>query len=220
MSRRTLPLDDRLHDYLLANSLREHPCLRALRDLTVRHEHGGMQSSPEQVQLLALLIELMGATRVLEVGCFTGYGTLGMALALPPDGRIVTLDVNEDWAAIGRRFWREAGVEGRIELRLGLAQESLDALLAERGPASFDLAYIDADKKGYDDYWERALRLVRPGGLIALDNVLWAGAVADPADTSHQTEALRRLNAKLHRDQRVTLSLVPIGDGVTLARKR
>ncbi|HET6470013.1 MAG TPA: class I SAM-dependent methyltransferase, partial [Geminicoccaceae bacterium] len=155
MSRRTLPLDDRLHDYLLANSLREHPCLRALRDLTERHEHGGMQSSPEQVQLLALLIELMGATRVLEVGCFTGYGTLGMALALPPDGRIVTLDVNEDWAAIGRRFWREAGVEGRIELRLGLAQESLDALLAERGPASFDLAYIDADKKGYDEYWER-----------------------------------------------------------------
>jgi O-methyltransferase len=220
MTSRTLPLDGRLHDYLLANSLREHPALRALRAATEGHEHASMRSAPEQIQLLALLIELLGARRVLEVGCFIGYGTLGMALALPPAGRIVTLDVNADWAEIGRRWWREAGVEDRIELRLGPAQESLDRLLAGGGAESFDLVYIDADKKDYDLYYERALRLVRPGGLIALDNVLWGGAVADPADTSHQTQALRALNRKLHEDQRITLSLVPIGDGLTLARRR
>ncbi len=220
MSRGTTGLEDALQRYLVEATLREQPAQRALRAATDALPDAGMRSSPEQVQLLALLIELMGARRVLEIGCFTGYGTLGMALALPPDGKVVTLDVNADWSAIGRRFWGEAGVLDRIEMRLGLALESLDALLAEGAEGSFDLAYVDADKKTYDAYYERALRLVRPGGLIALDNVLWHGAVADPADSSHQTRALRALNAKIRGDDRVSMSLVPIGDGVMLARRR
>ncbi len=220
MSQGTTGLEDALQRYLLEATLREEPAQRALRAATDALPDAGMRSSPEQVQLLALLIELLGASRVLEIGCFTGYGTLGMALALPEGGKVVTLDVNADWSAIGRRYWREAGVLDRIEMRLGLALESLDALLAEGAEASFDMAYVDADKKSYDDYYERALRLVRPGGLIALDNVLWHGAVADPADNSRQTRTLRTLNAKIRGDDRVSMSLVPIGDGVMLARRR
>ena len=177
-----------------------------------------MRSSAEQAQLLAFLIELTGATRVLEVGCFTGYGTLAMALALPPGGRVVTLDVNDDWPAIGRRHWERAGVADRVELRVGLALEGLDGLRAEG--AVFDLAYVDADKKLYDAYYEAALALVRPGGIVALDNVLWGGAVADPDDEDRQTLVLRRLNAKIQADQRVSSLLLPVGDGLTLARKR
>jgi predicted O-methyltransferase YrrM len=157
---------------------------------------------------------------VLEVGCFTGYSALAMALALPPDGRLVTLEVNAEPIEIGGRAWRAAGVAERIEVRLGLALDSLDALLEEGAADTFDLAFIDADKKSYDAYYERALRLVRPGGLILLDNVLWGGAVADPADHERQTEAIRALNAKLHRDARISLSLLPLGDGLTVARKR
>lgn len=220
MSPRTPALPDRLHDYLLAVGLREHPALRALREATDALPEGDMRSSAEQMQLLALLIELIGAERVLEVGCFTGYGTLAMALALPPEGRVVTLDVNDHWAALGRRSWQEAGVAGRVELRLGLAEASLDRLLAEGAAGSFDLAYVDADKKLYDRYYERALALVRPGGVIALDNVLWHGAVADPSDRSRQAESLRALNAKIHADPRVSMVLLPVGDGLTLARKR
>ncbi len=220
MSQGTTGLEEALQRYLLEATLREEPAQRALRVATDALPDAGMRSSPEQVQLLGLLIELMGASRVLEIGCFTGYGTLGMALALPEGGKVVTLDVNADWSAIGRRFWREAGVLDRIEMRLGLALESLDGLLAEGAEASFDLAYVDADKKSYDDYYERALRLVRPGGLIALDNVLWHGAVADPSDNSRQTQTLRALNAKIREDERVSMSLVPIGDGVMLARRR
>jgi predicted O-methyltransferase YrrM len=220
MSQRTSSLDRRLHDYVVAVGVREHRCQRALREATDTLPDAGMRSSAEQVQLLALLIELLGARRVLEIGCFTGYGTLGMALALPAGGRIVTLDVNEDWAGIGRRYWREAGVEDRIELRLGLALDSLDRLVAEGAAGSFDLVYVDADKKLYDTYYERALRLVRPGGIVALDNVLWGGAVADPGDTSRQTVTLRELNARIHADARVTPCLLPIGDGLTVARRR
>jgi O-methyltransferase len=179
-----------------------------------------MQIAPEQGQLMALLVELTGARRVLEIGCFTGYSALAMALALPPDGRLITLDVNRDWSEIGRQAWREAGVEGRIEVRIGLALESLDQLLAGGAGESFDLAFIDADKKSYPDYYERALKLVRPGGLILLDNVLWGGTVADPDDREHQTTTLRTLNAALHRDERISLALLPIADGLTLARKR
>ena len=223
MSQDTLALDGRLRDYLLQWGLREHDSLAALRAETDRLGDGSMRSSAEQVQLLAFLVELIGAQRVLEVGCFTGYGTLGMALALPASGRLVTLDVNEDWAAIGRRHWRAAGVEDRIELRLGLALESLDALVA-RAPAAesapFDLAYIDADKKTYDAYYERVLALVRRGGVIALDNVLRGGAVADPTDGSHQTAAIRALNEKIHGDERVSSLLLPVGDGLMLLRKR
>jgi predicted O-methyltransferase YrrM len=220
MTRSTLLLDDRLQAYVLANSLREHPALARLRAQTAALAYADMQIAPEQGQLMALLVELTGARLVLEIGCFTGYSALAMALALPPEGRLITLDVNRDWSEIGRQAWREAGVEGRIEVRIGLALESLDAMLADGAADSFDLIFVDADKKSYPDYYERALRLVRPGGLILLDNVLWGGAVADPDDREHQTTTLRALNAKLHRDERISLSLVPIADGLTLARKR
>ena len=155
---------------------------------------------------------------MLEIGCFTGYGALAMALALPPDGRVVTLDVNEHWPAIGRSHWERAGVADRVELRIGLALDSLDGLAAEG--AAFDLAYVDADKKLYDTYYERALALVRPGGVIALDNILWGGAVADPDDDERQTEILRALTTKIRDDPRVSPVLLPVGDGVLLARKR
>ena len=220
MSRTTLPLTERLHDYLLANSLREHPALAQLRAETSRLPGAGMQIAPEQGQLMAFLVELIGARRVLEIGCFTGYSALAMALALPPDGRLITLEANAEPIEIGRRAWHAAGVAARIEVRLGLAADNLEQLLAEGAAESFDLVFIDADKKSYDAYYERALMLVRPGGLILLDNMLWGGAVADPADQKRQTATLRALNAKLHRDERIALSLLPLGDGLTLARRR
>lgn len=220
MSPRSLTLDERLQAYVLSVGVREHPAQRELRRETDRLADASMRSSTEQIQLLGLIIELTGASRVLEIGCFTGYGTLGMALALPPHGRVTTLDVNRDWADIGRRRWREAGVEDKITFREGPALDSLDALLAEGAAGSFDLAYVDADKKGYPDYYQRALSLIRPGGLIALDNMLWHGAVADPSDTSHQTRTLRDLTAAIHADERVTMCLLPVGDGVLLARRR
>ncbi|MGD9509598.1 MAG: O-methyltransferase [Geminicoccaceae bacterium] len=218
MSPRAPEMSDRLYDYVIGQGLREHPVLRELRLLSDDLPEASMRSSAEQMQLLAFLIEIVGARRVLEIGCFTGYGTLAMALAMPPAGRIVTLDVNEHWPAIGRRHWERAGVADRIELRLGLALDSLDELSAENAP--FDLAYVDADKKLYDEYYERSLALVRPGGIVALDNVLWGGAVADPDDQDRQTLVLRTLTAKIRADARVTSVLLPVGDGVMLARKR
>ena len=221
MTRRTLGLPESLQDYIRANSLREHPALARLRaETAARIAEADMQIAPEQGQFMALLVELIGARTILEIGCFTGYSALAMALALPPDGRLITLDVNRDWVAIGRRAWREAGVEDRIEVRFGLALESLDRLLAEGAAGSFDLVFVDADKKSYDAYYERGLELLRPGGLMLLDNVLWAGRVADPEDKDRQTQALRALNAKLHQDERVSLSLLPLADGLTLAHKR
>jgi caffeoyl-CoA O-methyltransferase len=220
MSRRTLPLTEGLYDYLLAHSRREHPALERLRAETARLPEAGMQIAPEQGQLMALLVEISGARRVLEIGCFTGYGSLAMALALPPDGRLLTLDVNPDWVSLGQRAWREAGVAAKIEVRFGLALESLDQLIADGAAGSFDLIFIDADKKSYDAYYERSLTLARPGGLLLIDNVLWGGLVADPANSDRQTEILRALNAKLRDDERISLALVPIGDGLTLARKR
>lgn len=220
MTRTTLPLTERLHRYLLANSLREHPALEQLRDETSRLPGAGMQIAPEQGQFMALLVELTGARRVLEIGCFTGYSALAMALALPPDGGLITLEANPEPVEVGRRAWAAAGVADRIEVRIGLALERLDELLQEGSAETFDLAFIDADKKSYDAYYERALKLVRTGGLILLDNMLWGGAVADPADHERQTEVLRAMNAKLHRDERISLSLLPIGDGLTMALKR
>ncbi|MBL8226142.1 MAG: class I SAM-dependent methyltransferase [Chromatiales bacterium] len=220
MSTRTIALDDRLYHYLQAVSLREPDVLVRLRAETARLPAAGMQVSPEQGQFMALLVRLLGARRCLEVGTFTGYSALACALVLPPDGRLVTLDVSADWTAVARRHWLDAGVADRIDLRLGPAAGSLAALLAEGAADSFDFAFIDADKTGYDDYYELALQLVRPGGLIAFDNVLWSGRVADPNAQDADTSALRALNRKLHADARVDLSMLPIGDGLTLARRR
>lgn len=220
MTRRTEPLTDELYDYLLRVSLREPEILRRLREETGRLENARMQIGPEQGQFMALLVELMGARRTLEIGTFTGYSALAVALALPNDGRVIACDVSEEWTAIARRYWAEAGVAHKIDLRLGPALETLEDLLGEGRRDGFDFAFIDADKVNYGAYYEMALELVRPGGLIAIDNTLWGGKLIDPAVTDEDTEAIRRFNAKLESDERVTLSLVPIGDGLSLARRR
>jgi predicted O-methyltransferase YrrM len=220
MSNRTTPLTEPLYEYLLAHGLREHPVLRRLREETARLPEANMQIAPEQGQFMGLLAELVGARKTLDIGTFTGYSALVVALALPPDGRVVACDISEEWTAIARRFWREAGVEARIDLRLAPARETLDELIAVGEGDSFDFAFIDADKTGYDAYYERSLTLLRPGGLITIDNVFRGGGVADPAERDPGTEAIRVLNAKLHADPRVSLAMVPIGDGLTLARKR
>ncbi len=219
MSRRTLDLDDTLYNYVLANSLREHPAQTALREATRQHPHGGMQISPEQGQFMALLVRLIGARNAIEVGVFTGYSALTVALALPEDGRLLACDISEEFTRVGRPYWEAAGVAHKIELRLAPALSTLDARLAAGEAARYDFAFIDADKTGYDDYYERCLQLLRPGGLIAIDNVLWGGSVAQ-SKTDTDTTALQALNRKLHGDERIDLSLLPIGDGLTLARKR
>jgi predicted O-methyltransferase YrrM len=220
VTRRTAALTDEVYDYLLRVSLREPAVLRQLREETAGMERSEMQIGPEQGQLMALLVELIGARRTLEIGTFTGYSALAIALALPSDGRVITCDVSEEWTSVGRRYWKKAGVAEKIDLRLGPAVETLEGLLAKGQRDRFDFAFIDADKSSYDTYYERCLQLVRPGGLIAVDNVLWSGKVADASVTDADTEAIRRLNAKLASDERVTLSIVPIGDGLTLARRR
>lgn len=220
MSRRTLPLDDRLHAYLLSVSLREPDVLRRLREETARHPQGEMQIAPEQGQFMGLLARLIGARKCLEVGVFTGYSALAVALALPFDGRLVACDVSEEFTSIGRRYWQEAGVDQLIRLELGPALGTLDALLADGEGGTFDFAFIDADKPNYGHYVERTLTLLRPGGLLAIDNVLWDGKVADPAVHDPDTDAIRALNEELLRDERIDLSLLPVGDGLTLARKR
>ena len=220
MSRRTESLTDELYDYLIRVSLREPEVLRRLREETAQLDQANMQIGPEQGQLMALLVELLGAERVLEIGTFTGYSALVMALALPDDGRIVACDVSEEWTRVARRYWAEAGVAHKVDLRLAPALKTLEALVSEGRAGSFDFAFIDADKENYAAYYERALELVRVGGLVAIDNVLWSGKVADPEVTDADTEAIRALNAKLKDDRRVSLSLVPIGDGLTLAMKR
>lgn len=219
MSKRTLHLTDQLYDYLLDVSLRESPALRRLRDETVQLPMARMQISPEQGQFMALLLRLMGARHTLEIGVFTGYSTLCAALALPDEGRIVACDVNPEWTSIAQRHWRDAGVAHKIDLRLAPAADSLNALVAQGQQNRFDFAFIDADKGNYGVYYETCLNLVRPGGLIAIDNVLWGGAVADPTANDEDTRAIRALNDKLHRDSRIELSLVPIADGLTLARR-
>lgn len=220
MTTKSIQITDRLHDYILANSLREHEALGRLRAETARHPRAQMQISPIQGQFMQLLIHLLQARKTLEIGVFTGYSSLAVALALPPEGGIVACDVSEEFTAIARRYWREAGVAEKIDLRLAPALETLDALLAEGAADTFDFAFIDADKVNYRHYYERTLELVRPGGLIAIDNVLWSGAVADPADTDEDTVAIRELNAFLHHDERIDLSLIPLADGLTLARRR
>jgi predicted O-methyltransferase YrrM len=220
MSNKTFYLPDSLHAYLVANSVREHPLLAELRAVTAVEPLARMQIAPEQGQFMGLLAELTGARRCLEIGVFTGYSSLALALALPADGSIVACDVSESWTAIAKSFWQRAGVDSKIDLRLAPALQTLDALIAEGRSASFDFAFIDADKGNYAEYFERCLLLARPGGLIAIDNTLWSGRVADPANHEADTQHLRRFNTRLKDDARVNLSLVPIGDGLTLARKR
>lgn len=220
MTNRTFTLSDSLYDYFASVSLREADILRRLRDETATLPRATMQIAPEQGQFLALLVQLTGARRCLEVGVFTGYSALCVAAALPAGGSVVACDVSEEWTAVARRYWEEAGVAERIELKLAPAVETLDRLLANGQSGTFDFAFIDADKPNYSNYFERSLRLLRQGGLIAVDNTLWYGRVADPENHDEDTEAIRRFNRSLHADARIDLSLVPIGDGVTLARKR
>ena len=220
MSVATITMTEALYDYLLKTTLREPELLARLRHETAGLPSGGMQISPEQGQLMGLLIELIGARRSLEVGVFTGYSSTVVALALPPEGRLVACDVSAEWTDVARRYWREAGVESKIELHVRPALQTLDALLAAGDAGSFDFAFIDADKPNYDAYYERCLTLLRPGGLVAVDNTLWNGAVSDETDQRETTRAIRALNVKLAADSRVTASLVPIGDGLYLARKR
>jgi len=220
LANRTLSLDDRLYAYLQQVSLREPQVLGELRAETARLPLARMQIAPEQGQFMALLVRLLGARRCLEVGTFTGYSALACALALPPDGELLALDLSEEWTAIGRRFWLAAGMAGRIRLRLGPAGDTLRQIRREGGDGSFDFMFIDADKPGYPDYVEQGWHLVRSGGLIVIDNVLWSGRVADPADEDEDTVALRELNARLKDDGRFDLSLLPVGDGLTLLRRR
>jgi len=221
MSRSTIQVDAALQRYLQDHSLREHPAQAALREATRSQPHAGMQIGPEQGQFMALLVRLIGARRTLEIGTFTGYSALTIALALPDDGRLLACDISDEYTRVGRPFWEQAGVAGKIELVLGPAVQTLDARLAAGEAGRYDFAFIDADKRSYDAYYERCLVLVRPGGLIAIDNTLWDGAVARPAAPGDSdTLALQALNAKLHHDERIDVSLLPIGDGLTLARRR
>jgi caffeoyl-CoA O-methyltransferase len=219
MTTRTLALDQTLLDYVVAHGVREHPAQAALRAATRGMPHAGMQIGPDQGALLALLVKLVGARRTIEIGVFTGYSALTVALALPEDGRVLACDVSEAWTSVGRPYWREAGVEHKIELVLAPAIETLDARLARGEAGAYDFAFIDADKTGYAAYVDRCLALLRPGGLIAIDNVLWSGQVARPS-TDADTRALQALNDRLANDPRVDLAMLAIGDGVTLARKR
>jgi predicted O-methyltransferase YrrM len=216
MADRTLDLTDDLVAYVRRYGVREHPALARLRDRTAPLPQHGMQIGSEQGALMALLVRLIGAERILEIGTFTGYSSTAMALALPPDGRITCLDVSREWTDIAREAWADAGVADRVDLRLAPASETLATLDDD----SYDVAFIDADKPGYDTYYEECLRVVRPGGLVLIDNVLWSGEVARPDDGSENARIMRALNEKVAADERVDHVLLPIGDGLTLARVR
>ena len=220
MANRTTALTDRLYDYLIEVSVREPPLLRELREETAALPMAMMQIGPEQGQFMRLLIELIGARRAVEVGTFTGYSALCIAEALPDDGKLWCCDVSEEWTRIGTRYWKEAGLESRIELTVAPALKTLDWLLAQGLGGQLDLAFIDADKTSYDAYYERCLKLVRRGGVLLIDNVIWGGSVANLADKDPDTEAIRALNAKLRKDERVDLTLFAVGDGMTCALKR
>ena len=219
MSNRTIRMNDEIDAYLRRVSVRETDVQRRLREETASLEYAGMQICPEQGQLMRMLAGLTGARRAIEVGVFTGYSALCVALALPEDGELVACDVSEEWTAIARRYWAEAGVASKIRLHLAPALETLDALIGEGRGGEFDIAFIDADKTGYDAYYERCLALLRPGGLVLVDNVLWGGAVAEDDDQSEDTVAIRAFNAKLGGDPRIELCMLPVGDGLTIARK-
>lgn len=220
MSRRTLNLDDSLYNYVLANSLREHPELTALRSATSTWPRSNMQISPEQGQFMALLIKLSGAKRAIEIGVFTGYSALAVALALPDDGYLLACDISSDDTALGIPHWQAAGVADKIDFVVAPAAATLGLRIEQGESNSYDFAFIDADKTAYDSYYELCLQLLKPGGLIAIDNVLWSGQVAQEQIMDADTEALKALNRKIHQDPRVDMVLLPISDGLTLVRKR
>jgi predicted O-methyltransferase YrrM len=220
MASRTLQITPPLYDYILRTGVRESPTAAALRVETAKLPMAMMQISPEQGAFMQLIVKLLGVRRALEVGTFTGYSALAVAEAMPPDGRLIACDVSAEWTAIGKRHWLAAGVADKIDLRLGPAVATLDQLLNTGQSGSFDFAFIDADKSNYDNYYERALKLLRVGGLIGVDNTLWSGAVVDTTRQDADTVAIRALNEKIHADARVDTVLLPIGDGLTLARKR
>ncbi len=220
MSRETTAMTERLLAYIREVGMREDEDLQKLREETASHPAARMQISPEQGQFMALLVELIGVKRAFEVGTFTGYSAMCVTKAMGRDGRLVALDVSEEYTSIAQEHWKAAGVHQQIELKIGPAAESLEAMVKEGEGGTFDFAFIDADKTGYMAYYEYALKLLRPGGLVAIDNVLWNGSVADPKNNDEDTVAIRKINAFIKTDNRVTMSLVPIGDGLTLARKR
>jgi predicted O-methyltransferase YrrM len=220
MTNKTIKLSDELYQYLVSVSLRESDALRRLREATAALPQAGMQIAPEQAQFMALLVELLGVRNALEIGVFTGYSALAVAAALPSDGRLIACDISVEWTTIAQQHWAAAGLAEKIDLRLAPALETLDDLLRAGQANHFDFAFIDADKSGYLGYYERCLALVRPGGLIMVDNVLWSGKVCDPSVFDPDTEALRVFNNALHEDTRITLSMIPVADGITLARKR
>jgi predicted O-methyltransferase YrrM len=221
MSDRSIGLSEALHQYLLANSVREPEILASLRQETDRHPLSNMQISPEQGQLMGLLVQLIGAKKCLEIGVFTGYSSLSVALNLPDDGRIVACDVSDEFTSIARKHWQAAGVSEKIDLQIAPALDTLDRLLANGEAGTFDFAFIDADKNNYAAYYDRCFQLVRQGGLILVDNVLWYGRVIDPAmDADKRTQAIKQINQQIYHDDRVQISLIPIGDGLTIARKK
>ncbi|WP_263785735.1 O-methyltransferase [Salinibacter grassmerensis] len=220
MSTQSIGLSDELHEYLLSASLREPEVMQRLRAETADHPQSNMQIAPEQGQFLQFLVQLIGARRTIEVGVFTGYSALAVASTLPPTGTLVACDVSEEYTEVARRYWGEAGVADRIDLRIAPAEETLAALIDDGQDGTFDFAFIDADKKGYDTYYEQSLKLLRPGGVVALDNVFRSGRVTDPDVEDESVRAIQRLNEKIHDDERVDLSMLPLADGVTLAMKR
>jgi predicted O-methyltransferase YrrM len=221
MSDRSIGLSEALHQYLLANSVREPEVLANLRQETDRHPLSNMQISPEQGQLMGLLVQLIGAKKCLEIGVFTGYSSLSVALNLPDDGRIVACDVSDEFTAIARKYWQAAGVSEKIDLQIAPALDTLDRLLANGEAGTFDFAFIDADKNNYAAYYDRCFDLVRQGGLILVDNVLWYGRVIDPTmNEDKRTQAIKEINQQIYHDDRVQISLIPIGDGLTIARKK
>ena len=220
MSSSTLQLNEKVYDYLLGHSLRESAVCQQLREETKPMKMGMMQVSPEQGQFMSLLVELIGARKAVEVGTFTGYSALRVAQALPEDGTLVCCDVSEEWTAVGKKYWEQAGVSDRINLKIGPAVDTLQAMRDAGEENTFDFGFIDADKLNYQSYYEHVLALLRKGGLLLIDNVLWGGSVANPDKTDEDTEAIRNLNAFLHADDRVSLSMLPVGDGLTLALKR
>jgi predicted O-methyltransferase YrrM len=220
MSKGTIGLGKELNEYLVVNQPPEHPMLKELRETTAKLRSAFLQVAPEQGHFLAFLARLVGARNALEIGTYTGYSALAVALVLPPDGRLVTCDINKEWTAIARHYWNKAGVGDKVELKLGRASDALAALRQQGSDGQFDFVFIDADKTGYDGYYESALALVRPGGLIVFDNMLRDGDVADPRVTDEDVTAIRALNAKIAKDERVDRVLAPVGDGMTLVRRR